>query len=95
MRTQLLERYVLKHEKFIINAGGCNSLWNKPRLLRDEGEHKNIVLERYFYDLYNMFLKRITNLAAGDESSEYEHRRIKMLLDELLKVKGLLEREDK
>lgn len=54
-----------------------------------------MVLERYFTDLYNLFLSRVTSLVSSNKISDVESDKIKSLLDEMIKVKSLIEKADK
>lgn len=54
-----------------------------------------VVLERYFTDLYNLFLSRVTSLVSSNKITDVESDKIKSLLDEMIKVKSLIEKADK
>lgn len=61
----------------------------------DSREHI-VTLERYFTDIYNLFLKKIAAFSANDnagtaspESSE-SAMKLQALLQEMIKVKGLI-----
>ena len=56
------------------------------------GEDK-VVLERYFNDIYNLFLKKITVFASEGPVDNEESLKLQGLLQELIKVKGLIENE--
>ena len=60
--------------------------------LRDApaGAGDPIVLERYWNDVYNLFLRKISSFAAGDCAPEEESIKLQALLQELIKVKELL-----
>ncbi len=60
-----------------------------PQLIRDEEINpRTTILERYFYDIYNLFLKSTASFVMGDAQADPE--RLKDLLNELIKVKALL-----
>jgi hypothetical protein len=66
-------------------------------LLRDgeeTAERSNAVLERYFHDIYMIFLRKLTQFAADAEVPEAEQQRLSELFEELVKTKALLDRED-
>jgi hypothetical protein len=49
------------------------------------------VLEKYFNDIYNLFLRKLTNFAMFEYSDEESTMKIQALLQELIKVKKLIE----
>jgi hypothetical protein len=62
-------------------------------VIRDNGvtEDTNVVvLERYFNDIYKLFTKRLTHFSDNYISDE-ETLKLQALLQELIKVKGLIE----
>jgi hypothetical protein len=52
---------------------------------------KNQVLERYFNDIYKLFIVKLTRLAMGNGVDERELKKMKELFSEIVRVKGLLE----
>jgi len=60
--------------------------------LRDAppGSGDPIVLEHYWNDVYNLFLRKISSFAAGDGAPEEDSIKLQALLQELIKVKELL-----
>jgi hypothetical protein len=48
------------------------------------------VLEKYFNDLYNLFLRKLSNLAMFEITSEDDTMKLQALLQELIKVKKLM-----
>lgn len=61
---------------------------------RDEsvnGENINI-LEKYFNDLYNLFLRKLSTYVTLTSSSNDESLKLQALLQELIKVKELIEK---
>ncbi len=50
------------------------------------------ILERYFGDIQNLFLKKFALFAGNDEVSEQESHKLRSLLEEMIKVKGLMEK---
>ncbi len=62
--------------------------------IRDGGELSGSsvdVLEKYFNDVYNLFLRKLSAFAALDHASDEETMKLQALLQELIKVKGLIE----
>jgi hypothetical protein len=61
----------------------------------NDGNHlpKNFILERYFNDIYKMFLTQLTRLATGEKITKSEHKKLTKLLDEIVKVKEMLEKD--
>ena len=51
------------------------------------------VLERYFIDIQNLFFKRLSGFSSDGESSSVgeDAARLRALLDELIKVKNLIQ----
>ncbi len=67
-------------------------------VLRDEGrdaysrtDDENVILERYFHDIYAMFLDRLTRFAVEADTAEEDKRKLTRLLQELIKTRTLLE----
>ena len=52
------------------------------------------VLEKYFNDIYNLFLRKLSVFAGEDESDE-EILKLQALLQELIKVKKLIKNSSK
>ncbi|MDP3962865.1 MAG: hypothetical protein Q8Q03_03300 [bacterium] len=52
-----------------------------------------VVLEKYFNDMYSLFLKKLTSFAGGESASEEDTLKLQGLLQELIKVKGIIENE--
>ncbi len=61
---------------------------------RDKKQQKSIILERYFNDVYKLFLAKLNALAMGEKLSPEGHSKMKTMLDEIIKVRGLLEKEE-
>lgn len=62
--------------------------------IRDGGEVPGSsvdVLEKYFNDVYNLFLRKLSSFASSDHATSEETMKIQALLQELIKVKGLIE----
>ncbi len=53
------------------------------------------VLEKYFNDIYNLFLRKISSFAGGDPLSDEESLKLQALLQELIKVKNLIKNSSK
>ncbi len=62
--------------------------------IRDGGQvsENNIdILEKYFNDLYNLFLRKLSNFATFGHSTDEDTMKMQALLQELIKVKKLIE----
>jgi len=53
------------------------------------------VLERYFYDLYGVFMKRLSEFVLSADSSSMDTVRLQAMLQEMIKVKKLVADEKK
>lgn len=54
--------------------------------------HRNIdVLEKYFNDVYNLFLRKLSAFATFEYMTDEEETKLQALLQELIKVKKLIE----
>ncbi len=53
-------------------------------------EEDGYILEKYFNDVYNLFLRKISYFASDDMSKEEDIIKIQALLQELIKVKKLI-----
>ncbi|MDB5259493.1 MAG: hypothetical protein JWO73_701 [Candidatus Taylorbacteria bacterium] len=54
--------------------------------------HEHIaILERYFNDIYSLFLKKIAIFSGEDSVSGDSATKLQALLQEMIKVKGLIE----
>lgn len=61
------------------------------RVLRDSYEFENIhLMDRYAQDLYNVFMKRITEIMSVSKPEESYLARTEALFDELLRIKRYL-----
>lgn len=49
------------------------------------------VLEKYFHDIHNLFLKKLSKFSTSENSTDEENTKMQALLQELVKVKGLIE----
>lgn len=61
--------------------------------LRDSEElkyHSYEVLEKYFNDIYNLFLRKISLFSSFEYTSEEETIKLQALLQELIKVKKII-----
>src|SRR3989344_3968916 len=66
--------------------------------LRDGGiiEEKDVIaLEQYFNDMYNLFLRKLTTFAGSAQIDDQETLKLQALLQELVKVKKLIENSPK
>ncbi len=67
-------------------------------MLRDGGEvsPENILsLERYFNDLYGLFLRKLTLFAGGGVINDDDSLKLQALLQEMIKVRNLIENAGK
>lgn len=70
---------------------------NRPPIIftiRDQGfvSDDNIdILEKYFNDIYNLFLRKLSSFAMFEQTNEEESTKLQALLQELIKVKKLIE----
>lgn len=53
-------------------------------------ENKTIILEKYFNDIYNLFLRKVSSFALYDNVNDEDSIKIQALLQELIKVKKLI-----
>lgn len=49
------------------------------------------VLEKYFNDIYNLFLRKLSSFAMFEYTNDEESLKMQALLQELIKVKKLIE----
>jgi hypothetical protein len=54
-----------------------------------------VVLERYWNDMYNLFLRKLTQFAGIEPVGDEESIKLQALLQELIKVKSLIENASK
>jgi hypothetical protein len=52
-------------------------------------------LEQYWNDVYNLFLRKLTLFAGSVRASDEETLKLQALLQELIKVKGVIENASK
>lgn len=101
MHTQTPANYVLNNKNFVVRAadlrtGNYSTAFPVDSLFRDgESENQSEVMEQYFHDLYGVFLKKLTTLATDANIGELESLHLKAMLDELLRVKVLIEKDSK
>ena len=55
-------------------------------------ENEGAILERYFSDIQNLFLKKFGLFAGSDQVTEQESYKLRSLLEEMIKVKSLMEK---
>jgi hypothetical protein len=62
-------------------------------MIRDESvdENNRDVLEKYFNDIYNLFLRKMSIFTSSNHSTDEEMIKIQALLQELIKVKKILQ----
>jgi len=54
-----------------------------------------LVLEKYLNDIYNLFLRKISNFMGNVEIGDEDSIKLQALLQEIIKVKGLIENTPK
>ncbi len=54
-----------------------------------------VILDKYFNDLYNLFLRKLTTFAGNNPTSDEESVKLQALLQELIKVRNLIENSTK
>jgi hypothetical protein len=60
--------------------------------IRDSGTGYNIdILEKYFNDLYNLFLRKLSSFAMFENTDDEEVVKMQALLQELVKVKKMIQ----
>jgi len=55
-----------------------------------EPPHQQKVLEQYFYDLYGVFMKRLSQFVLAPEALDGETVKLQAMLQEMVKIKKLL-----
>lgn len=66
-----------------------------PGMIRDKKpDEKSYILERYFSDVYAMFLNKLSYFVIETAVSEEETLKLKALFDEIIKIKLLLVDQD-
>ena len=66
---------------------------NEIYTIRDGGIDHNTnidILEKYFNDLYNLFLRKLSSFAMFEKSEDEEVIKMQALLQELVKVKKMI-----
>jgi len=53
-----------------------------------------VVLERYSNDIYNLFLRKLSSFVSVNDARQEDSVKLQALLQELIKVKGLLAAKD-
>ncbi len=55
------------------------------------GDGRSIeILEKYFNDIYNLFLRKLSSFVSDDSPHYEESTKLQALLQEMIKVKGLI-----
>lgn len=57
-------------------------------------ENEAAILERYFADIQNLFLRKFGAFAGSEEVSETDSYKLRSLLEEMIKVKVLMGKSD-
>lgn len=66
-----------------------------PALLRDAPRRDNeAVLERYFNDIYSIYLNKLSAYVIAGMHDQVAADRLRSLLEEIIKVKTLLHNEE-
>ncbi len=66
-----------------------------PNLLRDAPRRDNeAILERYFNDIYSIYLNKLSTYMISTVHDEDSAKRLRSLLEEIIKVKTLLHTEE-
>ncbi|MEI6057978.1 MAG: hypothetical protein WCQ60_03355 [bacterium] len=55
-------------------------------------DNEGAILERYFSDIQNLFLKKFGLFASSDQITEQESYKLRSLLEEMIKVKSLMKK---
>lgn len=61
----------------------------------EQGTESLLILEQYWNDMYNLFLRKLTSFASSAPTTDEENLKLQALLQELIKVKGLIENAGK
>lgn len=67
------------------------------QIVRDGGGVLNsneLILEGYFNDLYKLFLRKLAEFDCATHCGDTQKDQLKAVLDELIKVKGMLVEND-
>ena len=59
-------------------------------LLRESKVNDRTILEGYFNDIYKLFVRRLSSFECATLVNEEDTARLKSLLDEMIKIKGML-----
>ncbi len=59
-----------------------------PKAKPGAGEEK--VLEQYFYDLYGVFMKRLSQFVLAVETAEADTVKLQAMLQEMIRIKRIL-----
>lgn len=57
---------------------------------RDRRTHEGKVLEQYFYDLYGVFMKKLSAYVLDPKVTDAESLKLQAILQEMIKVKRLM-----
>lgn len=57
---------------------------------KGEQNHGKKLLEQYFYDIYGIFMKKLSVFVLESEVSVIEHVRLTAMLREMIKIKKIL-----
>ena len=78
MKT-LDRQYVAMRSVFFLHEGNVSN------------HDKGVVLENYFNDLYHLFLNKLVKITYENVLPEDEETKLRQLLDEIIKIKNLLQ----
>ena len=67
--------------------------------VKEKSEENILIMEKYFNDIHSLFLRKLSNFSNNDftenENKDEESIKLQALLQELIKVKGLIENSSK
>lgn len=61
-----------------------------PAVRRTRRSHEGKLLEQYFYDLYGVFMKKLSGFVLESRPAQAEELKLQALLQEMIKVKRAL-----
>lgn len=82
---------VISHDYLYFEGVKCPALVYK---IRDSGIVSGedfSVLEKYFNDIYNLFLRKLSSFTMFEYTTDEETTKMQALLQELIKIKKLME----
>jgi hypothetical protein len=90
--------YTIESKPFIISGPGMvfsGETVARPSAFYVINEKSNspedmVIIERYFSDIQNLFLKKLSVFVSADTASETESIKLRALLEEMIKVRQLI-----